>query len=658
VAQAGEHGPLSRRAAPLAVGALAAVLALAVAGDAGVKGFGALPEALRATAALLALVCVAGYAPARLLVPRSMERDTALLVPLVGCATAGLGLTALGFLRIPWPASLALLLAAGAGAGIAVRMRMGPARVSLRGAAWPAYLVVLLTMLALVPVFRDDLATVYGFNPDGHLSVGAAEFLQHSRPESIDASLPVDRMPLVWRSKYPIYYVLAGASSLSGLDPIEAFAAVSALLAAFTALGFMLLARHTLRAPPGAALLAMGLVGLDRLVAHLALHPYHNQLWGTLALPLMLMFGWRLLEEPDRRTGVLFALFLVLGLLAYPLMVVFPLLALGAGALARARRDGFSPPRPRAPATTRGRALAALAVIVAVPAALVLLRGVYEKSSSAADVLLPGRSLAAWRGDLRAFPQLGFFFGAPGKAVGPSGIGEAPAWLGGALALAAVGAAIASLRALPRDVAAGIGAVIAGGLALTLYFRLRTGGEYFYFKLLAFLAPLVVACAAVGLARAWAGARRPLALGAAALVAIWTGLAVLGLRQEVRNTGPQLTPGLLALRDAANTLPAGSSVRLDLPTDGSQLWAGYMLAAHPLSSQTPLVGTTYPHVPPGRKADFILAPSHPRGGLSRDATGPPVATVPGYRLYRMKRTVPGPDVSSKRMQEGLGQNLE
>jgi len=639
---------------------LAGLVALAVAADAGVKGFGATPEMARASVALIVLVAVAGYGPARALVPEGMQGSFPVLVPLVGTATAGLGLTLLGFLGVPWAASLPLLLVAGVAGAVLARMRLGPVECPPAGRELAAALVVaaLLALLAMVPAFRDGTATVYGTNPDGHLSVGAAEFLQHARPEQVDASLPVDRMPLVWRSKYPIYYVLAATASLSGLTPVEAFTAVGAVLAALTALAFYLLARHAFRAPPPAALLAMGAVGADRLLTHLSLHPYYNQLWGTLALPLMLLFGWRMITERDPRSAALFALFAVLGVLAYPLMALFPVLAIAAAAVVAARRGDLGLRRVGLPVGAGRRVLTGLGVVVAIPAALVLFRGVAEKSDSAKDVILPGRSLAAWGGDLTAYPSLGSFFGAPAPSAAPGAVGGLPVWIGGVVAMAVIAAALASLPRMPRPVAAGVAATLAGGLGLALYFRLRTGGEYFAFKLLAFTAPVAISAAAVWLAGVWESPRTPLALAAGGAAVVWLGVSVLGLRQEVRNTGQQLTPQLRALGRAADRLPAGSSMRLDIPPDGAQLWAGYVLASHPLSSPNPILGTTYPHVPGGRKVDFIVADT--RLGLQPwpDASGPPLFDDGAYRIYRMDPHIKGPDLSSQTMQEGLGAALQ
>ena len=651
----------------IATAALLGLLALLLAGDAGVKNADAVPEVARATLALLVLVCVAGYAPARLLLPRGMEPHFPFLVPLVGSATAGLGLTLFGFMAVPWSVSLPLLLVLGAVAGVAIRARHGPAHIApgqmeqaggrLLALVWPGFLALLLVLVATVPLFRDGSATVYGTNPDGHLSVGAAQFLQNARPETVDRALPVDRMPLVWRSKYPIYYVLAGASSLSGLTPIEAFASVSALLGVLTALAFLLLARYGLGASPVGALLTMGLVGADRLLAHLSLHPYHNQLWGTLALPLILVFGWRFIERRDRRSGLLAALFAVLGVLAYPLMALFPLLAIAPAALvARPWRQWSG--WPRLPASARGRLLAAMAAVAALPAAVILLLGVFEKAQGASKVIVPHSSLAAWRGDLTAFPAVGWFFGAPVRAVGPSTVAGAPSWLGAVVAASVIATGLIGLRRVARPAAAGLAAAALGGLVLALYFRLRTGGEYFYFKLLAFLAPLLIAAAAAAAARAWSAARRPAAVLAGVAATVWISVSLLGLRQEVRNTGPQLTPALLGLRDGARRLPAGASIRLDIPPDGTQLWAGHMLASHPLSSLQPLVGTTYPHVPQGRRADYIVADTRLGRARGPDAEGPALFDNGRFRIYAMKPGVEGPDRSSQAMEEGLGQVLK
>ena len=536
-----------------------------------------------------------------------------------------------------------------------MRRRLGPARPTAeelegdRGriytALWPGSLAALLVAILLIPIFQAGYATVPGANPDGMMAVGSAEFLQHSAPAGVDPALPVDRMPRVWRSKFPIYYVLAGAATLSGLDPIEAFPAVAAVLAALAAGGFLLLARYGLGAGPRAAVLAMALVAFDRAVGYLAIHPYFNQLWGLLALPLVFLFGLRLIEHPNRRDGALLALFTVLGLAAYPLMVLFPLLMLAAAAVIARRSGGLRlGRRPRAPSTWRGRAALALAAVVTLPAALVLLLGVAEKTSAAVDLLVSGDSLVRWRGDLTAYLEPGFFVGVTGPA--------------GYLAAAAVlAAATAALRHVPRPAAWGLGAVFAGGIAFAIFFGLREFGEYFHFKILAFLGPVVLTAAAVWSGRTVArgGSRGALTALAATLL---VGLMVIGLRNEVGRTGHQADRSHFELRAAARGLPARASLRLDLVPDGSHLWAAYMLSDHRLSSQFPLVGTTYPSVPRGRKADYIVADARVSLRPWPDSVGPPLFENERFKIFRMRPGVPGPDRSSLLMDEQLGAGLE
>ncbi|MGI8749109.1 MAG: hypothetical protein ACR2J6_00900 [Thermoleophilaceae bacterium] len=634
------------RRAPAVGAVVLALAALAMAAHAGVKGVGGVPDAARGVAGAAALLAVAGYAPTRLLLPRELWPHFPLFVPAIGAVVAGLALSVLGFAGLSLPASLALVLASGIAGGVLARVKLGPARadpgaVALAGGrslalGWPTYLAVVLMALCLIPVFRAGYGSVPGTNPDGMLSVGAAEFLQHEGPRAIDPALPVDRMPLVWRSKYPIYYALAGGSLLAGLDPVVAYSGFAAVIAALVAAGFLLLARYGLGAGPGTALLAMALVVLDPIVAYLAVHPYFNQLWGTLALPFMLLFGLRLMERPNRRDALLAALFVALGLSAYPLMVVFPLLAFAAAAVSLRRRGrrgwirGLELPRGR-----RSLLLWVPLALLAGPAVLVVARGVIKKSGSAAGLLLSGGNLGPWRGDLVHFPGPGFYLGPPGVT----------GYVAGA---ALIVIAFLGLRRSPPTARAALGVAVGGGLALGLYFRLRSYGEYFDLKVLAFTAPLLLMTAAPWLAnraqRAGATGRRVAIAGVVVLLA----LQVEGMRQETARTGLQVDRETSVLRDVARRLPPGS-IRLDIKPDGNQLWAGYYLSERPLSSLLPIVNTTYPHVPYGRRARYILADRRVRLQPWPDSVGPPLWENRLYRLYRMKPATPGPDYSSRRM---------
>ena len=64
---------------------------------------------------------------------------------------------------------------------------------------------------------------------------------------------------------------------------------------------------------------------------------------------------------------------------------------------------------------------------------------------------------------------------------------------------------------------------------------------------------------------------------------------------------------MLELKRVDALLPPDKSVRLDMPADGRQLWAGIILSGQPLCSQRPVLETSYPHVPVSRKADYVLA---------------------------------------------------
>jgi len=133
---------------------------------------------------------------------------------------------------------------------------------------------------------------------------------------------------------------------------------------------------------------------------------------------------------------------------------------------------------------------------------------------------------------------------------------------------------------------------------------------------------------------------------AAALLAT---VLLVGLRNEIYATGLQADRPTLKLRAAAaRILPPGASVRLDVE-GGRQLWAGYVLADHPVTAIAPIMNTTYPYPPQGRRADFIVAEVRlkPRGPWP-DAAGPALYGNEIFRLYRMREDVPGPDVASQR----------
>src|SRR5207247_9917322 len=137
--------------------------------------------------------------------------------------------------------------------------------------------------------FRSRVATVAGQGQDARLAVGPAQFLPKHHRTAFARKEPVDKVPLVWRSKPPIYYARGAVAAVSGMEVCESIATLAAVLLGMAAIGFFLVARELLGAKWWVALMAMALVGLDRMVLHTVTHPYFNQTWGFFAMPFALV---------------------------------------------------------------------------------------------------------------------------------------------------------------------------------------------------------------------------------------------------------------------------------------------------------------------------------------------------------------------------------
>jgi hypothetical protein len=637
------RGPALALAALMAAGAL--VLLQAQAG--GVLGIGAWPAVARTALAAVVLFAVCGYAPARLLLPAALRADLPLYVLPFGAACAALELTVLGLLRVPFAWSLPVVLVGSALAAVAVHARGGRPRLPALDArrvaaiALPLLLAALVAAVTLVPVFRTGFATVIGQNGDAVLAVGTAEFLQNAPPTANRPELPVDEVPIVWRSKLPIYYALAAVTSLAGQDPVVAFPTVMAVMVGLVALGLFLFARVVLAASLAAALAVTFLVPLDRIVVHLAIHPFYNQLWGLFTLPFTLLFGWRFLQDPGRRTLAPLGLFALLGVLAYPLLLPFPAVFLGVCALLqwrRARARGGSPgwiAALRLPRVRDHRLGFGLLAVVSLPLVAVLLRGVTEKMFSAANAIVPGGDLSGWSGPALEYLPFARFFGVDG--AGPLAL---------ALTLGVFVLALHAARRVHRDVAVAMGVMAAGALSFALYFLLREDGELFWFKILGFLGPLVLTFAVIGLVGLLREAR-----GAARRTAVVLGAVLLvllvntGAAREIDETYEYATAALLELDAWDERLPAGASVRIDVQPTGYQLWTWYMLDDRPVSASAPLVGF-FPHPPVGLTGDFALVEAWAQP--PPDAAGQAVLRNAGYAMYPL-RPNGAPDVSSQEL---------
>jgi hypothetical protein len=612
----------------LPVLAAGAIAALALAKNAGVAGPSAAPDVIRAGAAGVFFFGICGYAPARLLTPAPLARDWQLLVLPLGAVCGSLALTLLGFLFIPFFVTLPLVVIAAVAAAVLAHRHVGAPPAPTEPGARPAsplaalaVVALLIAALALIPVFRSGVATVTGIGSDAHVVAGAATVLQHTTPGGNDASLPVDQIPWQWRSKFPIYYALAAVSSISGLAPWQALMTTIAVLFAITALGFYLLARHAFRATAAVATAAAVVAVLDQMVFHLALHPYYNQLWGTFTLPFAIVAAQIWVADRNRITSTFLALFLLVGILAYPLMAPFPVGAaffiwLIDRVQRRRRGEQVAPLRP--PRWTR-HWWVTVPLLVLCSAMIV---GVVEKFVEFIRLIGDTEALTSWQGDLFYYPPLNQFFGVARQL--PLGV----ALVAAVVVLAAVGlwrAGRVGWALIPVLGAAG---------AMAVWFRYLDHGQYVYFKILAFTGPLalVAAVVALGRMRALGG------LGIAALLCS----CVLLARDEIRSNYDQLTPETIQLEDWARSLPKDASIRLDIP-DTEQIWPMYMLHDRPTGSRTPLI--YYPHVQFTDSADYAL--DHTLAPPPADRAGAqPVLRNGTYRLWRL-RAGSGRDTTSR-----------
>ncbi len=593
------RGPAWIREPALVVPALVAVIAAGLAGISHSHHLGGLPGLIRGSAASLILFLVCGEALGRWLTPAPWRRLCWFFALPLGAVASGLVLMAFGVAHVPLRVSLWVTLALGLAASWWVRRHpqahdSAPAQPAASGSApgalltdrrsllaWAVVLAIVFCV-ALIPAGRTNGDTIYGQNPDASQVVGIAVLFQHVPPTATDDALPLDVVPQEWRFRYPIFYPLAAASSLSHFDPIRVFPAMVALLAVIAVLGFALLAVAFLGAPKAAGPAVAAVLGFSWVVQYLAWHPYWNQMWGLALMPYTLLFGWKAARDWDGRSVLLCVLFLLALWFAYPLALPYPVVILVALVIAYWRK-------PTMPRVAGPRAW--LAVVVGLCLLLPAVVGSILKLKEAISQLLtPGSDL--WGGDITHFISFGHFVGTGGDIVA-------------ALAVAAVAAF--GLPGLERRAALALGLVLSALCLLDLRFRLVSSGPYMDFKHLSFVGTLVLTLAASAVLRLiWSRSRLTL-LGAALAIA-WTVPALRLDRANAIAQQQQVTAAMFQIRDWAAKLPAGASVSVDVPASdgGAQLWAVYMLGDHPVNSPTPVIGTTYAYAPKGGRADYSL----------------------------------------------------
>lgn len=616
--------------------AVAAAGALALAADSFVKGVAAVDDVARALGGTVVLFAACGYAVARLFTPASLARWWPLFVLPLGAAVSGLGLTLLGFAAVPYKVALVVVIAAGvAGAAFAARRPAPGPTADHRQLLVLVAAAALIFAVAMIPTFRTGFATVTGTGADAHQVAGSATFIQHNYPSSYDPAYPVDEVRAVWNSKFPIFYPLAGASSLAGLEPWETMMTVAAVMLALAALGLFVLARRLLGAGAGIAAIAMGIAVLDQQVFHVATHPYYNQAWGLMTLPFSVVLGHAWVEDRRRSSFAPFALITALGAFAYPLMLPFPLLIVGGFWLLdrrerRRRGESVGSLDPRR--LWRG----ARSLIWMIPVGILLLfplRGVVQKTRDAVEILFdPDQSLREWGGDILGYPPFPEFFALPDVPVAGALGAAAVILLAGALAW----------RRLPRRVGLPLIATLGAALAAAGWFAIVDDGHYFYYKILSFAGPLIVTAAVVAI---WRLPWRPAAVAGVALLSV---TAALGARDELAGSYDQLTHETIELREWSRQLPDDATIRLD---SHFQLWHAYMLSDRRIGSSRPI--RAFPHPPISWGGDYSLIETSQEPAI--DAVGDePVFANDALELWKISSRLPDgtklPDTSSRRME--------
>ncbi len=575
-------------------------------------------QTARYVVAAALVVVVPGVALARRLTPHGLAGWWPVLVLPLGMAGATIGLTVLALLGLPpRPATALFLVVTGLLALWSLR-RPGPR------ADWPGSAALLVGaagagLLTLVPVIWTHLLTVFGTNPDAHQVVGVVWFLQESYPLKTDLATALDKVPEAWAGRIPIFHPFGAATELGLTGPIQMFGPFLAVLTATTAAGAGLLAAIAFRLPGWAAGLVALAVGGSAATLYSVLHPYYNQVWGMFLLVTAVALAWTWLRDEDGRAGALALGLTLMGLIAYPTALPYTVLGVLAVAVAVRRR-------PHVPAGLRRR-LRRVWPLLLVFFGLSALWGLGKLAGVLSQFLSGDGDF--WQGDVNVFPDHGAAFGI-----------DSGSWLVpvAVAVVAVVGLALADRRFWKPWAVLALLLLVVDGLL-----RQRSTAEYVDYKHVTFTA-LILLPLALGGALALVRDRRPWAIAAGVAVLLAWGVPALSAsRGELRETGVNVTPELQDLLIWSGAIPRGSSVLIDLPASGTQLWATLFLAKdHPLATTDPVSSdTTYAVAAQGKRADYVL-------GLLRDlatgepiprprwAVGKPVVVNAQFGLWRMR----------------------
>ena len=218
--------------------------------------------------------------------------------------------------------------------------------------------------------------------------------------------------------------------------------------------------------------------------------------------------------------------------------------------------------------------------------------------------------------------------------------------------MALIAVAFYGLRPSRARWALALGAMLAGALAFGRVLPQPRLGAFFYFKILGFAGPMILALAVACLVRERAAsAARVVRAGCVTAVALLAVSAVVGARHEVNQQFSTFTPDVRELGTWSRELPADDSILLALVPSGPQLNATRFLSDHPLSSPLPLGADVPVRAPgPARRLGAHRRPRPTRSCASPSPAGPLVRErhLPALRINPKVR---GRDKSSRRAYE-------